>query len=469
MIRFCWRLLTLILIIWFVCLGASYANYDSSGTRIVHFLHTGAINGTISPPEEVGGWSSIAGYARKLTEGNANVFLFDCGDAFWGSGAALVTNGEATARLANATGYDAMLLGNLDVNSRALGKLTMPLLAGHSDFYRSYGDSLPTVNSTIIERGSLRIGVLGVLYGPKTSDDSCQVEAAEIAVLREQGAEFLVLLAHDAVGRDWGKYAELGVKVVLAHWSQFLPPSQAELEAATGIEFSYTTGVRKGSNLGHLTIEISNDGKIRTLTDEEIVFDATNTFPDSFVAESVRQEIRQVEVTLNEVVGTATTDFSHQLGSSSPAGELVLDAIRWRLHPDVVVYNSPGVRAGLKRGAIRYSDLLDMLPFGNSSVITELSGEQLLELCRNRNSNVLINGLRIDRSGAVHFDDKQIDTAAFYTVATNDYNVERGSGPFAVMKNGRNPVYGENIVSILVAYIRARGEIGASAYLPSRH
>lgn len=446
------RLFSLALVL---CAGSP--ELSAQETETIHFVHTGAINGYIAPPDGTGGWSRIAGYVRGLQARNENVFLFDCGDALWGSGAALVTGGEAPVRLANATGYDALLLGNLDVNSKSLDKLVVPVLLGHSDFYGGYGNINIAVPSKLIRKGSLSIGVIGALYGPPSGDGLYRIHEEEIAELKEQGANLIVLLAHDAIDRDWTKYAEMGVNIVLAHWSQFAPPSQEELETSTGMEFSYTRGVFKGRNLSHLTVQMQPDGTFTTVADSTVMF-ALDSVADPSVDRVAKQENERVERVLNNVIGRADTDIRHSLGSTSPAGELVLDAIDWHTDADLVVYNSPGVRSGLRSGEIRYSHLVDMLPFGNHVVIAELTGAQIIDLYQKRNRNVLLKGLREEpRTGAVYIGEHAVVEDRSYRVATNNYLVENGEGPFEVLKESVNRVYANSDLEMLCAYIRKRG------------
>lgn len=425
--------------------------------RIIHFVHTGAINGYIKPPDGFGGWPSIAGFVNSLRKKGETVFLLDAGDGQWGSGVALVTGGEVPARLANAAYYDAILLGNLDVHSSSLELLNMPLIKGNSDFYKAYGAIPSAVPFTIIKKSGISVGIIGALYGPPHKKNPYEEHRKMVRRMKKEKVDVIVLLAHDARGRDWNEYKKMGVDVVLAHWSQFRRPAKDKLVKSTGMAFSYTTGVRKGRNLGHLKLKIKRGKSPVVLLEEEVILEENKIQVDGKVNNIAEKEKLRVDRILNETVGEAAEDVSHSLGRFSPAGQLVLNTIKEKTDAEIVIYNTPGIRAGLKKGIIKYSDLVNMLPFGSSIVTLELRGKDLQEFARSYNRNVLASGIKFGK--AVRVNNEPLDPERHYLVASNDYLLQYGSGPFKVLKNGTNKIYYGYVIEALRDYVRKNSPI----------
>ncbi len=425
--------------------------------KIIHFVHTGAINGYIKPPDGFGGWAAIAGFVNSLRKEGETVFLLDAGDGQWGSGAALVTGGETPARLANAANYDAILLGNLDVYSSSLELLNMPLIKGNSDFYKAYGTIPSAVPFTIIKKSGISVGIIGALYGPPHKKNPYEEHRKMVRRMKKEKVDVIVLLAHDARGRDWNEYKKMGVDVVLAHWSQFRRPAKDKLVKSTGMAFSYTTGVRKGRNLGHLKLKIKRGKSPVVLLEEEVILEENKIQVDGKVNNIAEKEKLRVDRILNETVGEAAEDVSHSLGRFSPAGQLVLNTIKEKTDAEIVIYNTPGIRAGLKKGIIKYSDLVNMLPFGSSIVTLELRGKDLQEFARSYNRNVLASGIKFGK--AVRVNNEPLDPERHYLVASNDYLLQHGSGPFKVLKNGTNKIYYGYVIEALRDYVRKNSPI----------
>jgi 2',3'-cyclic-nucleotide 2'-phosphodiesterase (5'-nucleotidase family)/TolA-binding protein len=437
--------------------------------RIIHFVHTGAINGYIEPLDGFGGWAAIAGFVNSLGKEGETVFLLDAGDGQWGSGAALVTGGETPARLTNAAHYDAILLGNLDVYSSSLELLDMPLIKGNSDFYKAYGTIPSAVPFTILKKSGISVGIIGALYGPPDKKNPYQEHRKMVRKMKREGVDVIVLLAHDARGRDWNEYKKMGVDVMLMHWSQFRAPSKAELIENTGMAVSYTTGVFKGDNLGHLKLKVRKNRFLAklirrssppvVLSEEQIILDRSRVRVAEKVNRIAQQEKLRVGRILDETVGEAAEDISHSLGRGSPAGELVLNTIKESIDAEIVIYNSPGIRAGLKKGIIKYSDLVDMLPFGNRIVTFKLTGKALQEFAHLYNRNVLASGIKFGK--VVKVDNKPLDPERYYLVASNEYLLQHGSGPFTVLKKGTNKIYCGYVTETLRDYVRKNSPIKA--------
>jgi 5'-nucleotidase len=106
--------------------------------------------------------------------------------------------------------------------------------------------------------------------------------------------------------------------------------------------------------------------------------------PDAEIAGLVEARRAEAEKYTSRVVGTIKSDLENPRDENG-LGNMITDAFveygqqqGWKT--DVAFYNAAGVRAPLKAGPITYGQLYQVLPFGNTIVSVDLSGEQLREV-----------------------------------------------------------------------------------------
>jgi 5'-nucleotidase len=80
------------------------------------------------------------------------------------------------------------------------------------------------------------------------------------------------------------------------------------------------------------------------------------------------------------VIAHAARKLEHLRTEESPLGDVVADAIRTRMHADVGLMNSGGVRASIEQGPITFEDLFRALPFDNYVSLLTVTGKQLKDL-----------------------------------------------------------------------------------------
>ena len=115
---------------------------------------------------------------------------------------------------------------------------------------------------------------------------------------------------------------------------------------------------------------------------------------------------------------------------------------------DIAITNGGGIRADKEYAAgsdITRRDVLTELPFGNVTVLTEVTGQQVWDALENGFSKYedgagrfpQVSGLKVvadvkkpagSRIVSVMVGDKALDPAATYKLATNDYMLDGGDG-----------------------------------------
>jgi len=170
----------------------------------------------------------------------------------------------------------------------------------------------------------------------------------------------------------------------------------------------------------------------------------TQTLVDTFKA--------RLDKSLNVEIGTVQGPLDSRRnvvrGQESALGDLVADAMRHATGADITITNGGGIRADRTYDAgtvLTRRDILTELPFGNATVVTELTGAQILAALENGVSRVekgagrfpQVSGLSFvydpsaptgSRIVSVSVGETGLDASAVYSVATNDYILAGGDG-----------------------------------------
>jgi 2',3'-cyclic-nucleotide 2'-phosphodiesterase (5'-nucleotidase family) len=184
-------------------------------------------------------------------------------------------------------------------------------------------------------------------------------------------------------------------------------------------------------------------------------------------------------------VGTTTVELDSQRRTvrtkESNFGNLIADAIRETLEADVAIANGGGIRGDRTYDAgtvLTRKDILSELPFGNVTVLIELSGADLLAALENGVSEVedkagrfpQVSGMTYSYDAArpagsriveVKVAGEPLSMGQTYTVATNDYIFGGGDG-YAALTRGKaliDAAGGTLMASMVMDYIAKKGEV----------
>ena len=137
-------------------------------------LHTNDMHSRIDPfPTNhrkyagLGGMSKVATLVNQIRKEEENVLLLDAGDVFQGTPYFNLYGGELELKLMSQMGYDASTMGNHDFDNgidgfnKVLPNANFPFLCANYDFSNTILDG-KTTPYTIIEKGGLKIGVIGI-------------------------------------------------------------------------------------------------------------------------------------------------------------------------------------------------------------------------------------------------------------------------------------------------------------------
>ncbi|MFC1717545.1 bifunctional metallophosphatase/5'-nucleotidase, partial [Candidatus Poribacteria bacterium] len=161
----------------------------------------------------MGGFANIAAYVDEVRAAKQNVVFFDAGDMLTGPAISSLTQGEAVFDIVNTMGFDAATFGNHEFDhgwkntKKLLYQADFPVLSANT-FYEGT-NILFAKPYEIIEKGDLKIGVIGIL-GKRCGDGTIMATSRQGIEFREQEAiiqeyvnilkphvDLIVLLAHE--------------------------------------------------------------------------------------------------------------------------------------------------------------------------------------------------------------------------------------------------------------------------------
>ena len=476
------------------------------------------------------GLDGVKLYKREMEAQYENVFLVDAGDSIQGSPLGMLTKGKDVIALMNAVGYDVCVPGNhdFDYGVETIQTLAKELDCGYTccNFADLRNDSLVFRPYRMFNAGGKKIAFVGVTtpvtltnVTPKffTDDNgkyiysfAGQEEALyqtvqySVDAARDADADYVILVGHlgetDDVVEKWSamEVAEhtRGIDAIIDGHSHE-ETLQLISTSLDGKQVTITQTGTKLQNLGKMVIE--KDGTITTeLLNTVPEPDASMGLPESSYQQSKERGGHYVDKVVQqkteEIIGKMNAELSEKIGSTAytlyekdpdtgkrfirwqetNAGDFCTDAYRLLMDADAAFLNSGGIRASIQAGDITYYDLMNVMPYGNTTCVAELTGQQILDMLEygamkypEEHSGLLqvsgihyaINpdvesGIVLDDMGnvtafgdtyrvhSVMIGNEPLDPDKLYTVASSSYLLKTG-GDHGILANGVKSIYEE--------------------------
>jgi 5'-nucleotidase len=363
--------------------------------------HTGDVGGNLSATDESIGADYLASIVENTKQEIPATFLLDSGDSIQGTYFVNSTKGENAIRIMNAAGYDAMAIGNheLDYGIEHLNDLAKE--AEFSILGQSYlvEESTDLQTSVLIERGGVTIGIFGLTtpsakYSSNggfdqsfgTVSDLIELSVAQAKSLRERGADVVICLSHMGINEnqtlDYGSAYDiaenaLGIDIIIDGHTP-----EAELVQQSTFATPIASVSEDGMQVGKIELYMENGvvvPKVFVLTKE----DFAQISPVAEVTEVIDKAVAEVETIASTVVGhspSSVMDYAKEVirAGESALGNIVTDAMLWATGGDIAFCNSGNIRAGLDEGDITHGEINNMLPYSNFLKMTEVPGSLIL-------------------------------------------------------------------------------------------
>jgi 5'-nucleotidase/UDP-sugar diphosphatase len=405
----------------FLVFGVQAAPSAAAQTQIT-ILHTDEFHGYLEPDGAGrGGSAYIAGQVNEVRSdvGADNVLLVDAGDLYFAAPPiSQLLLGESTIDIYNMMGYDVAEYGNheFDKGQTVLISRTMQsdfpwiganiVLEGTEWEHPSWAE--PYV---ILDKGGVRIGIIGLITDEtplitlRSTTEGLVFKDLTEAVLhyydevKAQSDALIVLACKDTA--DSGPYK--GLSTVAQELIDAGKPVDLMIGSKQLLEEPVMVGDTAivaaglyGRWLGRVDATIDPATKKLTVDGYEAITINDTLTPDPAVEARVAYWAEQVAPIIAQPVGNTNVSLV-RTGYESNMGDLVADSMRWKADQyddnvvndsvDIGFTNPGGLRADIviPEGAtlpyaITWGDTFNVLPFGNTLFLMDLTGAQIQAL-----------------------------------------------------------------------------------------
>lgn len=443
-----------------------------------------------------GGFARLAAIARAERARGVPLLYAHAGDMFSPSLMSGFDQGAHTVDLLNVVPPDVFVPGNheFDFGPEEYAKRRRQSRFAYfaANMRAADGSILPGhEDSRIVTLGPLKVGVFGVALASsplmsQTGDirflDEMETVRTQSRMLRAAGADLVVAVTHTDFTRDLEIARSRLVDILLTghdHDLRVVYDNQIAM-VESGEEGQYVTAVDIFATIGE------RDGKRRVRwTPRFRIIDSATVTPDPETLALVQPLEALLGRELDVALGTLTVELDSRSSTvratEAVIGNLMADAIRAATQADIAITNGGSMRGNRLYPAghtITRRDILTELPFGNRTVMVEITGAAIREAIENGVSDLddrggrfpHVSGLRVRVKGnapagsrviAIEHDGKPLDPERRYKVASNDFLLAGGDG-YTALGSGRvliGKTDGKLLANVVMSYVRARGGI----------
>ncbi|MGB8956232.1 MAG: 5'-nucleotidase C-terminal domain-containing protein [Tumebacillaceae bacterium] len=339
--------------------------------------------------------------------------VVDGGDAWQGTLISNTTNGQSVMDSMAEIKYDAAAIGNhefdfgRDTLIDNIKKAEFPIL-GANIIEDKTGKRVDwTQPYTIVEKAGLKIGIIGLATPEtRTTTKSTNIQGLTFAdpvpyakdlsaELRAKGADVVMVTSHLPGDQDLKSKEIMGALVDLANGT-----GNSTLDAIVGgHSHRRVSGIVNGipvveaaswlAAVGHIQLYVDKDSKKVVSSGASLLETYDNlTTADADVTKIVSSYKSKISDKANEVEGVADEKLgrlSYRYDANgnkdrdgvTPLGNSITDAMRASEKSDIAFTNIGGIRADVEPGEITYSEMFEVLPFGNYDVTGTMNAEQI--------------------------------------------------------------------------------------------
>ncbi|MCD6435660.1 MAG: 5'-nucleotidase C-terminal domain-containing protein [Clostridiales bacterium] len=427
-------------------------------------VHTNDVHGFYIEGKYDGmGAAKIDAYTDVVKAENPNTLFVDAGDALQGNNLVTLSKGEYGVDILNSLEYDVMVAGNheFDYGSDRLLELEemleFPLISANITVDAD-GTSLFTPY-IIKQMDGFKVGIFGIttpetVYKSHpdntvglTFEDPITVGNEMVAELEGQ-VDVIIALVHLGVEGDYSsiKFAEAvdGVDLII--------DGHSHTDLDYGLEVNGTLIVQAGEkskNVGVVKFDIENKDVVDVEAYQYDKSESSNGAEDQDMLELVTELKALNAIIEDEIVAYSPIVLNGERAfvrtGETNLGNMLTEALLDISGADIAFSNGGGIRTSINIGDVTKGEILNVLPFGNTVRVIELSGADVIAAIENGISDYPdakgafphIAGMTVkfdstkaagERVVEIKVNGTLIDENATYTMATNDFLVAGGDG-----------------------------------------
>jgi 2',3'-cyclic-nucleotide 2'-phosphodiesterase (5'-nucleotidase family) len=445
----------------------------------------------------VGGAAARAALIERERERDPDLLLLDAGDIVQGTPAYNLFRGVPDTRAMSAMRYDAVTLGNHDLDDGPAAWLALrplaeyPVLsanvfaAADSSWASGLGDAPPaevrhgarwiggaTVSSTAALRflakpylirpwHGKRIAILGLTTGSLVNivrisanrgvAVSDPVVAAQwyVPLLRQQ-ADYVIALTHLGVDADQDLARRVpGIDLIVGGHSHTRLDEAVFAGSGTAPGLAGVPIVQTGAwgdRMGRSVLYVAN-GRPSGFS-YELLRVRPQDGEDSAIAALLRPVADSVAVAMGATVyeSAGRVPIPQRDDVETAIGNFAAEVLREAAGAEVGIMNTGGIRAPLPRGPVTVADVYSTFPFDNTIVVVPMRGDDLRRLLDfaarriGKSDFAQVSGVRFsitgDYASDIRVNGRPLDEDRIYRVATIDFLYEGGAGYTQFRKAG---------------------------------
>jgi 2',3'-cyclic-nucleotide 2'-phosphodiesterase (5'-nucleotidase family) len=427
-----------------------------------------------------GDYAQLATLLKRYREKSFNTFFLFGGRSIGPSPMAVFDRGSHIIDILNSLEPDAYSVANREFSyfenelSLRSFEAAFPMVASNLVDVVTQKNLDGLVDSALIQKGDLRLGVISVLDEAVVEEyrlSRVRIEGPLKVIknaaqkLREQKADVVVLFypyAMDFVGQ---LHLENVIDISLCADKDInLSDEPSELKHANDVFLDEAGEVA----VIEVTVDSSHDEEQqRVRTEWKSVF-LKDLPPESEVAQQVAGYSERLDRLLGQELGLLTTSLDTTRLSvrtkENAFGNFIVDAVRRYADSDISLINGGVIRGGKlypPNTTLRRIDIAVELPFRSRVVVIELSGEEIWQAVENGLSAIEevkgrfphVSGMEVtydsekqsgSRVSSIQVGGRPLELDRVYSLATTDYLAQGGDGYSSLVKaqeyNNKNVV-----------------------------
>ena len=472
-----------------LCMMLSTASCQWTGSagdsvRELTVLYTNDEHGWMEGTQEGNSAANLLGLWREK-EGYSEdgPFLVLSGGDHW-TGPAISTwfEGEGMVELMNSMAYDATAIGNhefdfgLDNLQQRMEQADYPYLAANINWKPGADSRIEENNlieflpSTILELNDLRIGIAGLstTETPQATNpinvrelDFTDYEPAlrrSVADMTSEDVDMIFVVAHVCMA----ELEPLAEKIADLNISLSGGGHCNELVAQ---QVGDTILLEGGSNYrSYAKAKFSYDidsGVILSAEYETVMNE--NGSADPMTAELVSDWRERADAELDSVLGYSPITLER--GDDRLQRLVVSSWLAADSTADIAINNRPGLRGPLPRGEVTLGDIVGILPFENTIVAVELTGNQIVQILAEGQRPFVMGISRTEYDWRLSKTGRLLDAENSYRVLVSSFMYEGGSNYGSIAKFDNTPFDTEiHFRQPMVEWIRSRNSSAESPF-----